>query len=163
MIRDSSTVTAPHFVQAPAAPHALPRHQHLGTEWMCTGVTVDLRPQLLLIVNDSGARDAIRMLLRVEGYRVMAVSSLEAAQSTAHDRIDLVVTDEHLPGGKSATEAIDTLRRTLGVGLKAVIVTWFASGPASDPSTDSDVCTLCEPVFPERLMALIREMNCGHP
>ena len=41
------------------------------------------RPRVLLVEDDPGVRDATRMLLNVEGYRVSAVASREEALRSA--------------------------------------------------------------------------------
>ena len=61
------------------------------------------KPHVLLVDDDQAVRDATRMLLKVEGYRVTTVSSLtEALQKAGDDAsLDLLITDYHLGEGET--------------------------------------------------------------
>ena len=65
-------------------------------------------------------RDATRMLLKAEGYRVTAVESLaEAMHKVREESIDLLVTDYHLRDGETGTQVIAALRETLGCPVES--------------------------------------------
>ncbi len=78
-------------------------------------------PSVLLLKGDSAVRNATCLLLKTEGYDVTAVSSLSEAlqQLDGTTKPDLLVADN----GKTGTEVLAALRKTLGVNLKAVITT----------------------------------------
>src|SRR6185437_2487995 len=82
-------------------------------------------PQVLLVEDDPAVRDATRMLLKVEGYRVLTASTLAEArsQASAHPDLDLLITDYHLGRDETGTQVISTLRGDLGKHLKVVLIT----------------------------------------
>ena len=75
---------------------------------------------MLLVEDDPAVRDATRMLLKVEGYRVTAVASLaEAIKASAESRIDLLVTDYHLSNEETGTQVIAALREIADVAFES--------------------------------------------
>ena len=73
-------------------------------------------PRVLLVEDDPAVRDATRMLLKVEGYRVLTASCLAEAQALAREypQLDLLVTDYHLSNSETGTQVIASLRASLG-------------------------------------------------
>jgi two-component system, sensor histidine kinase len=112
------------------------------------------------VEDDLGVRDATRMLLKVAGYRVSAVSSLEGALRIAHNdkSIDLLLTDYHLGNGETGTQVIAALRDTLGVAMKAVLMTGDTSSAIRDLPHDIRVKTASKPINAEELLTLIRAL-----
>ncbi|HET7755832.1 MAG TPA: PAS domain S-box protein, partial [Steroidobacteraceae bacterium] len=117
-------------------------------------------PRILLVEDDVSVRDATRMLLRVEGYRVSAVSSLaEALQSAREEGMpDLLITDYHLRNRELGTEVIAALRRTLGRDVKAVLVTGDTSRAIKDLPGDPHLRVASKPVNTDKLLGLIKEL-----
>ncbi len=117
------------------------------------------KAHVLLVEDDPSVRDATRMLLKVEGYRVTAVASLdEALQATRQDdRIDLLVTDYHLRDGETGTQVICALRATVGNNLQAVLITGDTSSAIRDLPRDRYLRTASKPVKAEELLTLVRE------
>jgi len=133
---------------APAAPQEQPK----------------VRPQparahILLVEDDLGVRDATRMLLKVEGYRVSAVASLaEALRKAQEDRsIDLLLTDYHL-GTETGAQVITALRATLGRHVKAVLMTGDTSSAIHELPLDLDVRVASKPIKADELLRIIREL-----
>src|SRR5215831_16834012 len=118
------------------------------------------RPRVLLVEDDPGVRDATRMLLAVEGYRVTAVPSrLEALRSMrAEGPPDLLITDYHLAEGELGTEVIESLRAGSGTDLKAVLVTGDTSTLIKQMSGDRDLRVASKPINAEELLALLRAL-----
>src|SRR6185312_15825681 len=83
------------------------------------------KARVLLVEDDPAVRDATRMLLKVEGYQVVAVATLQEAVQAVRDGagIDLLVTDYHLSNGETGTQVIGALREALSAPLKAVLIT----------------------------------------
>jgi two-component system, sensor histidine kinase len=116
------------------------------------------KPHILLVEDDRGVREATRMLLNVEGYRVTAVSSLTEALAAAHEGgpIDLLVTDYHLSDGETGTEVIAAVRKRLGVGIKAVLMTGDTSSAMRELSLDTHLRMASKPIKAEELLMLLR-------
>ena len=75
-----------------------------------------VQKHVLLVEDDPGVRNATRIFLKGEGFRVTATASVaEAVQRATESRdIDIIVSDFHLGGGQTGTEAIASVRRILG-------------------------------------------------
>ncbi|WP_297900115.1 ATP-binding protein [Metallibacterium sp.] len=118
------------------------------------------RPRVLLVEDDSAVREATRMLLNVEGYRVSAVCSLEEALQHARQKggVDLLVTDYHLSEGEKGTQVIAALRERLGASLKAVLITGDTSCAIKELPRDPHLRVTSKPVKAEELLALLREL-----
>ncbi len=117
------------------------------------------RQRVLLVEDDSGVRDATRLLLKVEGYRVAAVASLEEALAAASEGIDLLVTDYHLSDGQTGTEVISALRRTLGRPVKCVLMTGDTSSLIRELPRDPDLRVASKPVQAEELLTLLGALS----
>jgi len=123
------------------------------------------RPQaqkthVLLVEDDGSVRDATRMLLRVEGFRVSAVSSLTEAQQAARQdsEVDLLVTDYHLGGSETGTQVVALLREQLGKPLKAVLITGDTSSAMRELAVDERVRVASKPIKADELLAMMREL-----
>lgn len=116
--------------------------------------------RILLVEDDVGVRDATRMLLKIEGYQVMAVASLaEALEAIAKGlKPDLLVTDYHLADGVTGTETIARVREALDGPLKAVLITGDTSVTSTDTASDPDLRVASKPVCAEELLKLLRTL-----
>jgi PAS domain S-box-containing protein len=120
------------------------------------------RQHVLLVEDDPAVRDATRMLLRVEGYRVTAVSSIaEALRSVESEKIDLLITDYHLAGNQVGTALISALRNRLGSTLKAVLVTGDTSSAVKELPSDPYLRIASKPINADKLLALMRTFPTG--
>ena len=115
------------------------------------------RPHVLLVEDDQAVRDATRMLLKVNGYRVTAVSSLaEALQQTSNGAgLDLLVTDYHLSQGETGIEIITELRERLRVPLKAVLITGDTSSAIKNLPLDPCLRITTKPTKADELLRLL--------
>jgi len=116
------------------------------------------RPRVLLVEDDASVRDATRMLLRVEGYRVTAVASLaEALHSVRQEGVpELLITDYHLAEGELGTQVIAALRAQTGTELKAVLITGDTSAIIKELAADPHLRITSKPVNAEELLELLR-------
>jgi two-component system, sensor histidine kinase len=116
--------------------------------------------QVLLVEDDAGVRDATRLLLKVEGYRVVAVGSLPDALGAARQDpdIDLVVTDYHLGSRETGTQVITALREILGKPIKAVLMTGDTSSAFRELPVESGVKIASKPIKADELLRLIHEL-----
>jgi two-component system, sensor histidine kinase len=116
--------------------------------------------RVLLVEDDMAVRDATRLLLKVEGYQVVAVASLaEALQRVREaEAIDLLVTDYHLGEGKTGVEVIAAVRDTLKAQVKSVLITGDTSSAIRDLPGDPDFRVASKPIKAEELLRLLREL-----
>ncbi len=137
---DSNCLAEPESQEARMAPVASAAPQHI-----------------LLVEDDPAVRAATRMLLRVEGYRVTAVSGIaEALQQAETEKIDLVITDYHLEGDEVGTVLITALRRKLGSTLKTVLITGDTSSVVRQLPPDPYLHVASKPIKAETLLTLLR-------
>ncbi len=117
-------------------------------------------PQVLLVEDDPAVRDATRLLLKVEGYRVLTACGLVEAQSLArqHPRLDLLVTDYHLSNGETGTQVISALRQDLGQQLKAVLITGDTSSAMKEVRSDDRLRLARKPINAEELLTLLKSL-----
>jgi CheY-like chemotaxis protein len=115
-------------------------------------------PHVLLVEDDSGVRQATRMLLTVEGYRVSAVASLAEALDAAHNPPDLLVTDYHLGRGETGTQVIAAVRRAAGQDLRAILITGDTSTAIRELPRDPRLRLASKPLNAEELLSLMREL-----
>jgi two-component system, sensor histidine kinase len=116
---------------------------------------------LLLVEDEPGVRNAMRMLLKIDGYRVdTAASATEALDflRAADTNIDLIVTDYHLDGGRTGTEVIAAARTLLGDGLKAILVTGDTSSAIRDLKADANLRITSKPINSDELLELVRTL-----
>jgi PAS domain S-box-containing protein len=122
------------------------------------------KQHVLLVEDDPAVRDATRMLLRVEGYRVTAVSSIaEALLSAESERIDLLITDYHLEGNEVGTALITALRNRLGSSLKTILITGDTSSAVKDMPSDPYLRVASKPIKADRLLTLMRTFPPAGP
>lgn len=128
-----------------------------------TAAPLPVVPQHVLLVEDDPAvRNATRMLLKVEGYRVTAVATIaEALQSAEKKDIDLLITDYHLAGNEIGTALITALRSRLGSDLKAILVTGDTSSAVKELPSDSYLRIASKPIKADALLALMRSFPGG--
>jgi PAS domain S-box-containing protein len=115
------------------------------------------KPRVLLVEDDPGVRDATRMLLAVEGYRVTAVSSKSEALRSAREngRPDLLIADYHLGGGELGTEVIAAVRESVGADVRAVLVTGDTSTLVKQMPGDPYLRIASKPINAEELLAIL--------
>lgn len=118
------------------------------------------KPRVLLVEDDAAVRQATCMLLKVEGYHVVAASSLgEALQRAREDvGLDLLVSDYHLSEGEKGTQVIAALRESSGACLKAVLMTGDTSSTIKELPSDPNLRITSKPVKAEELLMLLSEL-----
>jgi len=118
------------------------------------------RPRVLLVEDDPGVRDATRMLLNVEGYRVSAVASLAAALQSAQQlgAPDLLITDYHLGEGELGTQVIAAVREKLHSEVRAVLVTGDTSTVIKHMANDPRLRIVSKPIDAEQLLVVLKEL-----
>jgi PAS domain S-box-containing protein len=121
----------------------------------------DMPAHVLLVEDDDGVRNATRMLLKSEGYRVTATASLaQALEGVRRDpRVDLLLTDYHLGDGTLGTQVIARMREALGPQLKVVLMTGDTSSSIRTLAADGLMRIASKPVNSEELLRLLRALR----
>ncbi len=115
---------------------------------------------ILLVEDEPGVRNAMRMLLKIEGYRVtMCATAEEALQMLrASEPFDLLVTDYHLEGGSTGTQVIAAAREFRGASFKAILVTGDTSSAVREMQGDAHLRITSKPINSDELLALVRNL-----
>jgi len=84
-------------------------------------------PAILLVEDDPRQREALRTLLEMQGYVVIAAATgadaLAQVRASTSIRPHVIVADYNLPGGMSGLEAIREVRRVMSEQLPAAVIT----------------------------------------
>jgi signal transduction histidine kinase/CheY-like chemotaxis protein len=120
------------------------------------------RETLLLVEDDDSVRTVVELILREAGYRVLAAGSASEARTLwpRHGQdVDLVITDEIMPGGRG-TELIAELRRERP-SLRALSMSGYAE-PESVAAADSmEIARIQKPFAPDDLLRQVRSLLDG--
>ena len=73
-------------------------------------------------------------------------------------RPELLITDFHLPSGKSGSDVIRCVREALGECLPAIMITGDILAEVEDLPHDPDVRFASKPIDPDSLAALVQEL-----
>jgi two-component system, sensor histidine kinase len=116
--------------------------------------------EVLLVEDDPGVRNAMRMLLKLEGYRVTTVATAQEALELLRERDDfeLVVTDYHLEPGRTGTQVISAARERYGPAIKAILVTGDTSSAIRELPSDDALRITSKPINSRILLSLMREL-----
>lgn len=118
-------------------------------------------PHVLILDDDRAVREATRLRLKVEGYRVLMAGTLAEAVQAAeqHPDIALLVTDYHLGNDETGIQAITTMRELVGPGLKAVLITGDTSSAMRDLERDAHLRLVSKPINADELLEILRALR----
>ncbi len=118
---------------------------------------------LLLVEDDPGVRNATRMFLKGEGYRVSAVATLEEALQALEQNpdISILISDYHLEGGTTGSDVIAAARARRGPGFRAILVTGDTSSAIAGLQRDAHLRVTSKPINPDELLGLIQSLRAG--
>ncbi|HXC59317.1 MAG TPA: response regulator, partial [Steroidobacteraceae bacterium] len=118
---------------------------------------------LLLVEDDPGVRNATRMFLRGEGYRVVTAATPEEALArlAEHPDIKVIITDYHLEGGRTGNEVLVAARDRFRSDFPAILVTGDTSSAIADLRRDKHLRVTSKPINADELLALIQELIDG--
>ncbi len=119
------------------------------------------KPAVLIIEDDAAVRDALELVLSLEGYPTRTADSPAAALTTFADHgaeIDVVVSDFHLGPGKNGLELLEEMREVAGRDLPAVILSGDTSPVLARIATVSRVVLLRKPVDARQLIVKLEEL-----
>jgi len=116
--------------------------------------------EILLVEDDAAVRNATRMLLKSDGYRVTTAGSLAEALERANEmpKVNLVLTDYHLREGETGMQVITALRNKLGTSLRAVLITGDTSAAVNELRVDPHLKIASKPIKAEELLDLLRNL-----
>ncbi|HTU67592.1 MAG TPA: ATP-binding protein [Steroidobacteraceae bacterium] len=119
--------------------------------------------RVLLVEDETGVRNAMRMLFKVEGYQVATAASVAEATGLleADEKFDLVITDYHLGEGQTGTDVIAAARRVLGESMRAILVTGDTSSAVREIAADAQLRITSKPINARELLGLVRELLAG--
>ncbi len=116
--------------------------------------------RILLVEDNVSVRNAVGMVLELEGYIVTPVASL--SEATHHvrlgRRVDLLISDYHLGDGETGTQVIATLRELLGPSLRAILMTGDTSSAIMQLPGDPYLRIASKPIKAEELLQLLRAL-----
>jgi DNA-binding NtrC family response regulator len=118
--------------------------------------------RILLVEDEPGVRNAMRMLLRIEGYDVVPIATADEAMARLRtDAFDLLVTDYHLEGGRTGTQVIAAAREALGPQFNAVLVTGDTSSAVREMQGDAHLRITSKPINSDELLGVVRNLLAG--
>ena len=115
---------------------------------------------LLLVEDDAGVRNATRMFLKGEGFRVTTAATLDDALLRLNESqdIEIVITDYHLDRGQTGAEVIAAARSRYGGDFRAILVTGDTSSAIADLQRDERLRVTSKPIVPDELLGLIHAL-----
>ncbi len=115
---------------------------------------------ILLIEDDPGVRNATRLLLRSEGYQVtVAASVAEAvAQASKMPTLSLILSDYHLTGRETGTQAVKAVREVRNTPVRAVMMSGDTSSAMKASGPEADVHIVSKPIDSDSLLSLLSEL-----
>ena len=104
--------------------------------------------------------NAMRILLKVEGYSVVTAPTAAEALELLRDGVDfdLIITDFHLEEGRTGTEVISVAREMIGESLKAILVTGDTSSAVRELQGDDKLRITSKPINSGELLDLVRSL-----
>jgi DNA-binding response OmpR family regulator len=125
-----------------------------------TAGTQEARPTVLVVEDEEAIRSIVRTVLEMNGHRVLSASDAEEALRLSEQhagRIDLVVTDVHLPGADGGDLAGWLLDRW--PGLRVLYISGLHGGESALPArAGGPSAFLAKPFTPRELLATVRRV-----
>jgi PAS domain S-box-containing protein len=119
------------------------------------------KPAVLIIEDDPAVRDALGLVLSLEGYPARTADSPAAAMEVFANHgaeIDVVVSDFHLGPGKNGLELLEEMRGVAGRDLPAVILSGDTSPVLARIEAIDRVALLRKPVEARQLIAKLEAL-----
>ena len=115
--------------------------------------------RVLLVEDDASVRDATRLLLKISGFTVKAVTNAaEAVDCVAREGVpDLLITDYHLGRDGTGVDLLHTLRRK-APALPAIVVSGDTSHAMREIARLDALHLLSKPVDADALLQAVRRL-----
>lgn len=121
----------------------------------------DAVPTLLLVDDEERILTALRRALRREGYRLLlAASAEEAIAKLEHERVDVLVSDQRMPGGDGLALLREASRRWPEVG-RILLTGWSDHETANALDAIGDCALVGKPWDDRELKELLRKTVAG--
>jgi len=115
--------------------------------------------RILLVEDEPGVRNAMRMLLEIEGYEITATAGAnEALERLRADHFDLLVTDYHLEAGRTGSQVIVAARERYGPSFNAILVTGDTSAAIREIQGDAHLRIIRKPINSDELLGQMRAL-----
>jgi len=119
------------------------------------------KPAVLVVEDDAAVRDALKLLLTLDGYPTWVADSAAGAEDlfALHGaEIDVMISDYQLGNGRNGLELVEKLRAAAGRDLPAVILSGDTSPVLASIHTVSRVVLLRKPVNARQLIIKLEEL-----
>ena len=115
---------------------------------------------LLLVEDDPGVRNATRMFLKGEAYRVTTAATPEEALLRLQENPDIriIISDYHLEGGRTGADVIAAARARLGSDFRAILVTGDTSSVIVELQRDEHLRVTSKPINADELLGLVQTL-----
>jgi two-component system CheB/CheR fusion protein len=147
-------------LEMPGGDSSLPAPSASGRTRVTTAPRGGGARHLLLVEDDAGVRNATRMFLKGEAYRVSAAASFDEATQLIDGQpdLDLVITDYHLGGGRTGADVVAAARQRFGAGFRAILVTGDTTPAVRDLQRDARLRITSKPINADELLGLIQAL-----
>jgi DNA-binding NtrC family response regulator len=118
-------------------------------------------PSTILLVEDHPAvRSAMELFFKAQGYHIVSAESFDQTLKVIgkSPRPELLITDFHLPGGKTGSDVIHSVRGVLGKDFPAIMISGDTSDEVSALAHDAQVRFATKPIDPASLVDLVQEL-----
>jgi len=116
------------------------------------------KPHILVVDDEPNVLVTYRLILQQQGYEVSAaISSEEARNCLQKGGVDLLLCDLSLEKQQSGFDVID-FGRSIDPGLRAVLLTGYASVEANDRAEDENIPVLFKPIDIQQLLQMIADL-----
>lgn len=114
--------------------------------------------RVLLVEDEPGVRNAMRVLLELDGYEVAVAATYDAALALIDGgHFDLVITDYHLDQEHTGTQVVAAARAANRADLAAILVTGDTS-PAVRETRDPHLHIARKPINADELLQLAKRL-----
>jgi PAS domain S-box-containing protein len=115
---------------------------------------------VLLVEDDPGVRNATRMFLKGEGFRVTVAATRDDALARLRENPDIkvIISDYHLDGGHTGAEVIASARQRFSSDFRAILVTGDTSSAIAHLQRDERLRVTSKPINPDELLSLIQTL-----
>jgi CheY-like chemotaxis protein len=112
---------------------------------------------VLLVEDDPGVRNATRLLLKSEGYRVTVAASLAEAieRATENADIKLLISDYHIGRDETGVQVVSSVREIIAADLKAVLINGDTSPKMRGLYRVGDVRIVNKPINADELLGVL--------
>jgi len=120
----------------------------------------------ILVIDDASiVLEGPSGLLGRWGYSVVTATSDDAALAELAERPqrpDLIISDYHLPNGRTGIEAIEQINAALGASIPAILISGDTAPERLRDAKDGGYILLHKPVDPMRLRAVMHQLCKDH-